>query len=116
MSDPTGSTAQQQPKPTELANAAAEEARRRRLGLPPLPRRRRDRTRPVRLALRWLVSVGLLVAVAFLGTSAWAYFTGEIGPLRGDEKAVARTLTLAGDTPAWADKVVTLPPLPTLPP
>ncbi|MER6972721.1 hypothetical protein ABT304_16795 [Nocardioides sp. NPDC000445] len=103
MSDPTGSTAQQQPKPTELANAAAEEARRRRLGLPPLPRRRRDRSRPVRLALRWLVSVGVLVAVAFLGTSAWAYFTGEIGPLRGDEKDVARTLALAGDTPAWAD-------------
>lgn len=103
MSDPTGSTAQQQPKPTELANAAAEEARRRRLGLPPLPRRRRDRTRPVRFALRWLVSVGVLVAVAFLGTSAWAYFTGEIGPLRGDEKDVARTLALAGDTPAWAD-------------
>ena len=103
MSDPTGTTAQQRPKPTELANAAAEEARRRRLGLPPLPRRRRDRGRPVRLALRWLVTVGVLVAVAFLGTSAWAYFTGEIGPLRGDEKAVARTLTLAGDTPAWAD-------------
>ena len=103
MSDPTGSTAQQQPKPTELANAAAEEARRRRLGLPPMPRRRRDRTRPVRLVLLWLMSVGVLVAVAFLGTSAWAYFTGEIGPMRGDEKAVARTLSLAGDTPSWAD-------------
>lgn len=102
MSEP-GSTAQQQLKPTELARAAAEEARRRRLGLPPLPRRRRDRSRPVRLALRWLVSVGALVTVAFLGTSAWAYFTGEIGPLRGDEKDVARTLALAGDTPAWAD-------------
>ena len=102
MSEP-GSTAQQQPKPTELANAAAEEARRRRLGLPPMPRRRRDRSRPVRLALRWLVSVGVLVTVAFLGTSAWAYFTGEIGPMRGDEKDAARTLALAGDTPAWAD-------------
>ncbi|MEI7055520.1 hypothetical protein WBG06_06865 [Nocardioides sp. CCNWLW239] len=103
MSDPTGSTAQQQPKPTEIANAAAEEARRRRLGLPPLPRRRRDRTRPVRRVLRWLVIVGVLVAIAFLGTSAWAYFSGVIGPLRGEEKAVARTLSLAGDTPAWAD-------------
>ncbi|OIJ27001.1 hypothetical protein [Nocardioides luteus] len=103
MSDPNGSTAQQGLKPTDLANAAAEEARRRRLGLPPLPRRRRDRGRHVRLLLIWLVSVGVLVGVAFLGTSAWAYFSGEIGPLRGDEKAVARTLTLAGDTPAWAD-------------
>ncbi|GGR71281.1 hypothetical protein J2S40_000055 [Nocardioides luteus] len=103
MSDPTGSTAQQRPKPTELANAAAEEARRRRLGLPPLPRRRRDRGRPIRLAFRWLVIVGVLVGMAFLGTSAWAYFTGEIGPLRGDEKAVARTLTFTGDTPSWAD-------------
>ncbi|MFE6647900.1 hypothetical protein ACFVJS_15130 [Nocardioides sp. NPDC057772] len=103
MSDPTGSTAQQGPKPTELANAAAEEARRRRLGLPPMPQQRRDRTRPVRLALLWLMSVGGLVAVTFLGASAWAYFTGEIGPLRGDEKDVARTLALAGDIPAWAD-------------
>ncbi|SDL11675.1 hypothetical protein SAMN05428985_109228 [Nocardioides sp. YR527] len=103
MSDPTGSTAQQQPKPTELANAAAEEARRRRLGLPPLPRRRRDRTKPVRLALRWIVIVSALVLVAFGGTSAWAYLTGKIGPLRGDEKDIARTLTLAADTPAWAD-------------
>ena len=59
MSDPNGSTAQQGLKPTDLANAAAEEARRRRLGLPPLPRRRRDRARPVRLLLVWLVSVGL---------------------------------------------------------
>ncbi|MGH3350222.1 MAG: hypothetical protein ACRDPS_06100 [Nocardioides sp.] len=103
MSDPTGNTAQQQPTPTELANAAAEEARRRRLGLPPLPRRRRDRGRPVRLVLRWLVIVCVVAAVAVLGTSAWAYFSGEIGPMRGDEKDVARTLTLAGDTPAWAD-------------
>lgn len=103
MSDPTGSTAQQRPKPTELAYAAAEEARRRRLGLPPMPRRRRDRGRPVRMALRWFVIVGALVAVAFLGTTAWAYLTGVIGPLRGDEKEVARVLSLAGDTPAWAD-------------
>lgn len=102
MSDPTGSTARQGPKPTELANAAAEEARRQRLGLPPMPQRRRDRTRPVRRVLRWLVIIGGLVAVVFLGTSAWAYFAGEIGPLRGDEKDVARTLALAGDTPAWA--------------
>ncbi|MER6940975.1 hypothetical protein [Nocardioides sp. NPDC000441] len=103
MSDPTGSTAQQQPKPTELANAAAEEARRRRLGLPPLPRRRRDRSRPVRLALRWLVSVGVLVAVAFLGTSAWAYFTGEIGPLRGNEKDVAALTAVKMQVPSLRD-------------
>ncbi|GGU08817.1 hypothetical protein [Nocardioides albus] len=103
MSDPTGSTAQHRPKPTELANAAAEEARRRRLGLPPLPRRRRTRGRTVRRALRWFTVVGALVAVAFLATTAWAYLTGVIGPMRGDDKEVARVLSLAGDTPAWAD-------------
>lgn len=102
MPDPTGNTAQQRPKPTDLANAAAEDARRRRLGLPPLPRRRRDRGRAVRLALRWFVVVGALMAVAFLGTTAWAYLTGVVGPLRGDDKEVARVLSLAGDTPAWA--------------
>jgi hypothetical protein len=103
MSDPTGNTAQHRPKPTELANAAAEDARRRRLGLPPMPRRRRTRGRAVRLALRWFAAIGALVAVAFLGTTAWAYLTGVIGPLRGDDKEVARVLSLAGDTPAWAD-------------
>ncbi|MBC7278872.1 hypothetical protein [Nocardioides sp.] len=103
MSDPTGNSAQQRPKPTELANAAAEDARRRRLGLPPLPRRRRDRGRAVRLALRWFTVIGTLMAVAFLGTTTWAYLTGVIGPLRGDDKEVARVLSLAGDTPSWAD-------------
>ncbi|MEU0314739.1 hypothetical protein [Nocardioides sp. NPDC006273] len=103
MSDPTGNPAPQRPKPTELANAAAEDARRRRLGLPPMPRRRRDRGRAVRLALRWFAVVGAFVAVAFLGTTAWAYLTGVIGPPRGDDKEVARVLSLAGDTPAWAD-------------
>ncbi|TQL70185.1 hypothetical protein FB381_4114 [Nocardioides albertanoniae] len=102
MSDP-GNTAQQQPTPTELAYVAAEEARRRRLGLPPLPRRRRGRARFVRTVLRWLLILCVVALVAVAAVGAWAYATGQVGPLRGDEKAMARTLTLAGDTPTWAD-------------
>lgn len=110
MSDPTGFTARPVPahpaaaaRPTDLANAAAVAAQRERRGLPPDsgPRAPRPRGRGV---LMWLLVVALAAVVVFGGSTAWAYFSGTIGPLRGDQRQAADALAGADDAPRWARK------------
>lgn len=95
--DPAGA------RPTDIANTNAVNAQREKAGLPPLPRRKGPR-RPRRWTplLRWVSLIAIGVVLAFLGTTAWAYVNGIIGPMRGDDRRVATMLTLADDTPGWA--------------
>ena len=51
----------------------------------------------------WLTRNRLFGSYLSLSSTSRAYFSGLIGPMRGDDRKVAKTLAFADDTPSWAN-------------